>query len=60
MISMANDERCFYFRALCLQDKAVKAKVDSKNQLETYIYSVKSTVEDKAKVGGRVLRQCGV
>ncbi|WIA23788.1 hypothetical protein OEZ86_007102 [Tetradesmus obliquus] len=31
------------------QDKAVKAKVDSKNQLETYIYSVKSTVEDKAK-----------
>lgn len=54
MISMANDERCFYFRALCLQDKAVKAKVDSKNQLETYIYSVKSTVEDKAKVGGRV------
>jgi molecular chaperone DnaK (HSP70) len=35
---------------LLLQDKAVKAKIDAKNQLETYIYSVKSTVEDKAKV----------
>jgi heat shock protein 5 len=33
-----------------LQDKAIKAKIDAKNQLETYIYSVKSTVEDKAKV----------
>ncbi|KAF6264590.1 heat shock protein 70 family [Scenedesmus sp. NREL 46B-D3] len=31
------------------QDKAVKAKIDAKNQLETYIYSIKSTVEDKAK-----------
>jgi hypothetical protein len=37
-----------------LQDKAVKAKIDAKNQLETYIYSVKSTVEDKAKVGSAV------
>lgn len=31
------------------QDKAVKAKVDARNQLETYIYSIKNTVEDKAK-----------
>lgn len=31
------------------QDKAVKAKIDAKNQLETYIYQIKSTVEDKAK-----------
>lgn len=31
------------------QDKAVKAKVDARNQLETYCYSMKSTVEDKAK-----------
>ena len=36
------------------QDKAVKARVDAKNQLETYAYNIKSTVEDKAKdkVGG--------
>jgi len=31
------------------QDKAVKARVDAKNQLETYAYNIKSTVEDKAK-----------
>jgi heat shock protein 5 len=31
------------------QDKAVKAKIDARNQLETYCYSMKSTVEDKAK-----------
>ena len=31
------------------QDKAIKAKIDAKNQLETYIYQIKSTVEDKAK-----------
>jgi len=30
-------------------DKAVRAKIDAKNQLESYIYQVKSTVEDKAK-----------
>lgn len=31
------------------QDKAVKARIDAKNQLETYAYNLKSTVEDKAK-----------
>ncbi|KAF8060359.1 BIP5 [Scenedesmus sp. PABB004] len=31
------------------QDKAVKAKVDARNALETYAYNMKSTVEDKAK-----------
>jgi molecular chaperone DnaK (HSP70) len=31
------------------QDKAVKARIDAKNQLETYAYNIKSTVEDKAK-----------
>lgn len=39
-----------YCCVAALQDKAVKAKIDAKNQLETYIYSIKSTVEDKAKV----------
>lgn len=39
-------------RTCCvLQDKAVKAKIDARNQLETYCYSMKNTVEDKAKVG---------
>lgn len=32
------------------QDKKVKAKIDARNQLETYIYNMKSTVEDKMKV----------
>ena len=31
------------------QDKAVKARIDARNQLETYAYNVKTTVEDKAK-----------
>jgi molecular chaperone DnaK (HSP70) len=31
------------------QDRAVKARVDARNQLETYAYQMKSTVEDKAK-----------
>ncbi|PNH01427.1 Mediator of RNA polymerase II transcription subunit 37f, partial [Tetrabaena socialis] len=31
------------------QDKAVKSKIDSRNQLETYCYNMKSTVEDKMK-----------
>lgn len=31
------------------QDKAVKGKIDARNQLETYCYNMKSTVEDKLK-----------
>lgn len=31
------------------QDKAYKAKVDAKNQLESYCYNMKQTVEDKMK-----------
>ncbi len=31
------------------QDKAHKAKVDAKNQLESYCYNMKQTVEDKMK-----------
>jgi len=31
------------------QDKKVKEKIDAKNSLENYIYSMKNTVEDKEK-----------
>jgi heat shock protein 5 len=31
------------------QDKKVKDKIDSRNQLETYLYNMKNTVEDKMK-----------
>ncbi len=31
------------------QDKKVKGKIDARNQLETYVYNMKSTVEDKLK-----------
>lgn len=32
-----------------LQDKAVKERVDARNKLETYLYNMKSTAEDKMK-----------
>jgi heat shock protein 5 len=31
------------------QDKALKEKIDARNQLETYCYNMKSTVDDKMK-----------
>jgi heat shock protein 5 len=31
------------------QDKKVKGRIDARNQLETYLYNMKSTVEDKMK-----------
>ena len=36
------------------QDKLVKEKIDAKNSLENYIYSMKNTVEDKEKLGGKI------
>jgi molecular chaperone DnaK (HSP70) len=42
------------------QDKAVKARIDAKNQLETYAYNIKSTVEDKAKDKVRDSTRCNV
>jgi len=36
------------------QDKKVKEKIDAKNSLENYIYSMKNTVEDKEKLGSKV------
>lgn len=36
----------------------MKARVDAKNQLETYAYNIKSTVEDKAKDKVRVGGVC--
>jgi endoplasmic reticulum chaperone BiP len=36
------------------QDKKVKEKIDAKNSLENYIYSMKNTVEDKEKLGGKI------
>lgn len=38
------------YHAGCIsQDKKVKGKVDARNQLETYAYSMRSTVDDKMK-----------
>jgi heat shock protein 5 len=31
------------------QDKKVKGKIDARNKLETYVYNIKSSVEDKLK-----------
>mmetsp|Transcript_15584 Transcript_15584/g.26951 ORF Transcript_15584/g.26951 Transcript_15584/m.26951 type:complete len:662 (+) Transcript_15584:105-2090(+) len=31
------------------QDKAVKGRIDARNQLETYVYNMKNTIEDKMK-----------
>ena len=35
-------------------DKQVKAKIDAKNSLENYIYSMKNTVEDKEKLADKI------
>jgi heat shock protein 5 len=32
-----------------LQDKKVKDRIDARNKLETYLYNLKSTAEDKLK-----------
>jgi len=39
------------------QDKKVKEKIDAKNSLENYIYSMKNTVEDKEKGVGDKLSE---
>jgi heat shock protein 5 len=36
------------------QDKNVKEKIDAKNSLENYIYSMKNTVEDKDKLADKL------
>ena len=35
-------------------DKKVKARIDAKNSLENYIYSMKNTVEDKEKLADKI------
>jgi endoplasmic reticulum chaperone BiP len=35
-------------------DKKVKARIDAKNSLENYIYSMKNTVEDKEKLASKL------
>jgi heat shock protein 5 len=36
------------------QDKVLKEKVDSKNALESYIYSMKNSVEDPEKLAKKL------
>merc|ERR1712139_72444 len=36
------------------EDKAVKAKIDAKNQFENYIYQMKNSIEDKDKLAEKV------
>jgi heat shock protein 5 len=36
------------------QDKAAKEQVDARNGLEGYAYSMKSTIEDEDKLGGKI------
>ena len=38
-------------------DKKVKAKIDAKNSLENYIYSMKNTVEDKEKLAEKLAEE---
>ena len=35
-------------------DKKLKEKVDAKNELESYVYSLKNQVSDKEKLGGKL------
>ncbi|CAG0896386.1 unnamed protein product, partial [Cyprideis torosa] len=36
------------------EDKKLKEKVDAKNELEGYVYSMKNQLEDKEKLGGKI------
>jgi len=36
------------------EDKAIKAKIDAKNQLENYIYQMKNSIEDKDKLAEKI------
>lgn len=36
------------------EDKAIKAKIDAKNQLENYIYQMKNSIEDKQKLAEKI------
>ncbi|XP_058224846.1 heat shock 70 kDa protein BIP1-like isoform X2 [Rhododendron vialii] len=36
------------------EDKKVKERIDARNKLETYIYNMKSTVNDKDKLGDKI------
>jgi len=36
------------------QDKEVKEKIDAKNSLENYIYTMRNTVEDKEKLADKI------
>ncbi len=36
------------------EDKKVKDRVDAKNELESYVYSLKTQIADKEKLGGKL------
>ena len=36
------------------EDKAIKEKIDAKNQFENYIYQMKNSVEDKDKLADKI------
>ena len=36
------------------EDKKVKDRVDAKNELESYVYSLKTQIADKDKLGGKL------
>merc|ERR1711871_151294 len=36
------------------EDKLLKDKIEAKNQLENYVYSMKSTIDDEEKVGDKI------
>jgi len=36
------------------EDKAIKDKIDAKNQFENYIYQMKNSVEDKDKLADKI------
>jgi len=36
------------------EDKAIKEKIDAKNQFENYIYQMKNSVEDKEKLADKI------
>jgi len=36
------------------QDKSLKEKIDAKNSLENYVYTMRNTIEDKEKLADKI------
>ncbi|MEQ2169034.1 Endoplasmic reticulum chaperone BiP [Goodea atripinnis] len=43
-----------YVERFAVEDKALKERIDARNELESYAYSLKNQIGDKEKLGGKL------